>query len=410
MSKKKKSKLTDVKLDSLIGGKITFQNQIRRHLSQIDSLKRQWGQEKGNRSVVCEIENSYKKKGITHLLKFNTKYIELKKTIKITNSKTFENMLSSLRRTLSETRKKLSQADKEIRERQEELRKQEATNKFRQKPVLWDKKEITSKPSKKKQNQGNLSKAQSSQLCSPAINVISKIFYAEWENVKFANGFILIEHNGRSYRKEVPQSKKYLNEIKHYYKFHNIPKLKVIFSGSIIKDIENQEVLFFHIDFLSITASSFGLIKLSSFQLSKWTKYKKQYYKTNLPFVFHTYTLERLCEYCDPDLPIIPVGEVVINRSGSKTVHNSFLFPIKSKVGHSIVWESTEEAKASYVFSLNSFTDKEVQTIFNYIAGDTPNKRSTLINSKSLQDTLKMKNRVFHKDLTFWDYEIRQLC
>jgi hypothetical protein len=101
-----------------------------------------------------------------------------------------------------------------------------------------------------------------------------------------------------------------------------------------------------------------------------------------------------------PDLPIIPVGEAIINSSGLKVVHNSFLFPMKSKTGYSIVWESIEEAKASYIFSLNTFADKDIQTLFDYIAGDKPNKRWTLINSKSLQDRLKMKNRIFHTDLS----------
>jgi len=408
--KKQKNKIADAKLNALTQQKKASQNQIDRLQSQITSLQRQYEQEKKNRNAASEIENSYKKNRMTHLLNLNKTYTELKKTIKLTSSSTFENKLSNLRATVSKTRKKLLQADKEIANRHDELKKQEALNKSKKLLTSTNKKQATPKPNKKKNTQETHSKPKFSPIYSPTFNVGTVTFDAEWENVGFADGFITIKHKGHWYRKYIIQSKKYLNEIKHFYKFHNVPKLRIILSGSTIKTIENQEVLFYHIDFLNIAASNFGFIKLSPFRLKNWKKYTKQYYKINLSFVFHTQTLKRLCEYCDPNLPIIPVGEAVINSSGSKTIHNSFLFPMKSKTGHSIVWESIEEAKASYIFSLNSFSDKDVQTLFDYIAGDTPNKRWTLINSKMLQERLKMKSRVVHTDLSSWDFEIRLLC
>lgn len=395
--KKQKTKIADVKLNALTQQRKASKNQIDRLQSQIISLQKQHEQEKKNRSAASEIENSYKKSKMTHLLNLNKTYTELKKSLKLTSGVTFENKLTNLRATLSKAKEKIIQIEKEITNRQEELKKQENLNK--------SKKSLT----KKTINPKISSKPQFSPLYSPTFNVGTITFDAEWENVGFADGFITIKHNGHWYRKDIPQSKKYLNEIKHFYKFHNVPKLKIILSGSIVKSIENQEVLFYHIDFLNIAASNFGFITLNPFRLKNWKKYTKQHYKTNLPFLFHTHTLKKLCEYCDPNLPIIPVGETVINSSGTKTIHNSFLFPIKTKVGHSIVWESIEEAKASYVFSINSFADTDVQILFDYIAGDTTNKRWTLINSKSLQVKLKMKCRLLHTDLSSWDNEIRKL-
>jgi hypothetical protein len=407
--KKQKSKIADAKLNALTQRKTASQNQIDRLQSQITSLQKQYTQEKKNKNAASEIENSYKKNRMTHLLSLNKTFAELKKTIKLTSNTAFENKLSNLRITLSKTREKLLQTYKAITNRQEELKKQEASNKTKRSLTSGNKKEVTYNANLKRANQEIPLKPKFSPLYSPTFNTGTITFEAEWDNVGFADGFITIKHNGHWYRKDIVQSKKYLDEIKRFYKFHNIPKLKVILRDSIIYTIENQEVLFYHIDFLGIAAPNFGFIKLSPFRQKYWKKYTKQYYKVNLPFVFHTHTLKRLCEYCDPDLPIIPVGEAIINSSGLKVVHNSFLFPMKSKTGYSIVWESIEEAKASYIFSLNTFADKDIQTLFDYIAGDTPNKRWTLINSKSLQDRLKMKNRIFHTDLSLWDYEIRLL-
>jgi len=346
---------------------------------------------------------------MSHLLSLNKKYSELKRTIKITKNSTLESKLSNLRTMVSKKKGKLLVIDKEITNRQVELKKQMDLAKPKKQIALTNNKQTTSLTKK-----NNIKEAPSNPKFSPqytqSVNVGKVIFDAEWDNVSFGDGFIHIKHNGRLYRKDLIQSKKYLNEIKHFYKFHNVPKLRVILYGSIVKAIENQEVLFYHIDFLTIAASNFGIILIKPFRLQDWKKYTKQFYKTNLSFVFHSYTLKRLCEYCDPNLPIIPVGEVVINSNGSKTIHNSFLFPIKAKTGHSIVWESIEESKASYVFSVTAFTDKEVQTLFDYIAGDTPQKRMTLINSKMLQNRLKMKCRILHTEFSAWDIGIRILC
>ena len=233
-------------------------------------------------------------------------------------------------------------------------------------------------------------------------------FEADWETVFFENRKITIKHNNRWYDNFVPESKKFLNEIKHYCKFHNVPKLKVLIENERVK-IQNEEVLFYHIDFLNITASNFGYLKLSNFNIDKWSKYNKQYYKSNLSFLLHTHTLKKLCEYSVQELPIIPVGEAVISSNGSSTIHNSFLFPIKSETGFLLIWESIEEGKASYVFYTKSYSNKSIQNIFNYIAGDTHNKRSTLLSSKDLQNNLNMKKRILHTDLNSWEMEIRQL-
>lgn len=202
--------------------------------------------------------------------------------------------------------------------------------------------------------------------------------------------------------------KKYLDAIKHYYRFHNVPKLKVKVTNSIV-DIENEEVLFYHIDFLSITAASIENLNLPKLELKYWAKYTKNFYKSKLSFLFQTYTLKKLCEFCDSSLPIIPVGEVIISGNGTKRIDNSFLFPIKAMKGYFVVWESTEDAKASYVFFIDGYTNSGLQKLYNYIAGETQNKRVELISSQLLQSKLGMKTRIFHTDLNEWVKAIQKL-
>lgn len=404
---KQKSKIADVRLNTLTQKKKAYESQIHSLQSQIKKLQ---SQNKSERNEVNEIENSFKRNNISHLRHFNKNYNALKKSIKITSSSTLDKRLSNLKSEISQTKQKLLQTDKEIASRQNELKKQDELIRRAKLIGLPTSQPLAHKPNKPKSKKDNPSSPKFSPLYSPTNEGSILTFEAEWEDLSFADGSISIKHEGHSYIKPVSQSKKYLNSIKHYYKFNNVPKLKIITNGNKIKVIENQEVLFYHIDFLNIAASNFGIIKLDPFQLKNWKKYTKEYYQTKLPFVFQTITLKLLCEYCDPDLPIIPVGEAIINSMGPQTIHNSFLFPLKSDVGNFLVWESIEEKKASYVFSLTSFSDKELQTLFDYIAGDTTNKRETLINSKMLRDSLKMKVRVLHTDLSEWTRKIRLLC
>lgn len=430
---KKKNKKSDAELSALTQQKKALHNQIKRLQSKIMDVRRLADQKKRRQDALVEIENSYKRRGMAHLLKLNKTYTDLKETLKLTNTESFGKELSNFNKKLSKTRDRLRDTDARIVARQQQIdhQKQKQIERQKQNEVeqqkIVDKNNVASshkqkkkkeknkkkkilEPSRKRESRATTEQPKFSPLYLPSFTRSKITIEPDWEDISFADGFITIKHGGHWYRKDVAQSKKYLNEIKHYYKFHNIPRLKVVVSGSEIKAIENQEVLFYHIDFLNIAAANFGFIKLDPFRLTDWQKYTKQYYDSKLPFVFHTHTLRKLCEYCDPNAPIIPVGEAVINSYGSKTIHNSFLFPMTSKNGHFIVWESIQEAKASYVFLLNSFTDNEVQILFDYIAGDTPNKRWTLINSRHLQEVLRLKTRILHTDLWSWEYEIQQFC
>jgi hypothetical protein len=382
---------------------IKEQNKIKKKIKTLKSVIQKEQKKtvnlKTKKKRIQEIEQSFKKNGIISQLKYNNEYNELKNNSKekTKTSKKHKSELLKLESNLLKIHKDIEQLQKEVTKNPET--KIDLTKKNKKRGIQEIKKEIAKEKTQANPILEQLKKNKPS---------IRNSFDVDWENVFFKDRKITINHNNQWYDKYVPESKKFLNEIKHYYKFHNVPRLKIIIENERV-NIQNEEVLFYHIDFLNITASNFGYLKLPKLNIDKWIKYNKQYYKSNLSFLLHTHTLKKLCEYSVPKLPIIPVGEAVINSNGTSTIHNSFLFPIKSKTGYFLIWESIEEGKASYVFSINSYSNKSIQNIFNYIAGDTHNKRSTLISSKDLQNKLNLKERILHTDLNSWEKEIRQL-
>ncbi len=72
-----------------------------------------------------------------------------------------------------------------------------------------------------------------------------------WGNINFFDGYITIIHGNKAYKKFIDQSKRYLNHIKSYYSFKNVPNLEVVVLGNEICEIKNEQVLFYHIEFLS---------------------------------------------------------------------------------------------------------------------------------------------------------------
>ncbi|WDF47524.1 hypothetical protein PQ459_03330 [Chryseobacterium sp. KACC 21268] len=234
----------------------------------------------------------------------------------------------------------------------------------------------------------------------PTINLDKiKSIFPEWGNINFFDGCVEIKIN-QYYRKFiVEQSKRYLDKIKHYYSFKNVPKLEIVISGSEIQEIKNIEVLFYHIDYLTIVGHSF---EMESFDISKLKKYTRTYFQLNLPFVFTNDSIKFLCEICDENFPIIPIPELVINRNQSKAIHESFLF----KCGNKLIGESVESSKASYVFEVENFNEN-AQLLFDYIANENnTKKRQTLIRSYELKRSLKFYNRIYHNDFYEWKNEI----
>lgn len=368
---------------------------------------------------IKTIENNYRKANIENQLNFNSEYLRLKNYIK----KLDKNNLENEKKIISTNIQSLSEEIKNIDSNIDELMIQ---NKNQLRKYKDEKVDITIKKSKNKtknkpsniSNKIDIPKAiDKKEVISPKRFSFKELTFNQndfvreevnWENIEFNDGFIRIKHKNYLFTKNIKKSKKILNTIKHYYKFHNVPKLKITTKRNTIIRLENEEYLFFHIAFLNITASNIYNFENNNFQISNWTKYNKEYYKNNLPILFKTVALKKLCEISHSSAPIIPVGEIIINKDKT-TIHSSFLFPIQSNNGCFIVWESTEESKASYIFKISTFNDINIQEIYNYISSNIQNKREKLIYNKDLKNHLKLQYRIVHTDLYEWKIKISNI-
>jgi hypothetical protein len=407
----KNTKLKDQK-------KLIQLNKIESLELKISTLLKDVHENEKNKVEFKKIENSFKREKLSNVLGLNKTYTELKRKIKIVDSNSIMKKINILNEQLLQEkikeRKKDDLIEKKLAKKheQKELKEQEksTTQKESNENIIIQEQNLISSSRKKKRKKNNIPKKENfSPIFQQPSLTEELIIEPAWNNVFFKDGYIVIKHQEKYYQiQKITNSKSYLNNIKGYYDFHKVPRLRIIISRKGNK-IENEEILFYHIAFLNTTASIFDFIKLEPFQMNFWKKYNSKYYKKNLPFAFQSETLKKLCEYSDPELPIIPVGEIVYGLNKKIKIHNSFLFPLKSKVNQFIIWESIEEPKASYVFSINSSINNEIQTIFNFIVSKIPNKRSELINKYSLQKELNFSNRIFHNDLKSWDSKIKEL-
>lgn len=156
----------------------------------------------------------------------------------------------------------------------------------------------------------------------PVEGLTNASFLASWSDVEFADGEIYIRHKGRVCRMPIQESRAYLNDIKAYYTFKNVPQLQVVVTDGKV-EVKNTHSLFYHIKFLTLAGTEFGSIRYQKHNVRGWSQYKKEYYNRHLSFLFNKDTLRKLCAVCDANWPIIPVAELVVNSNGKKTIHNS---------------------------------------------------------------------------------------
>ncbi|HEY0740845.1 MAG TPA: hypothetical protein VGD40_05250 [Chryseosolibacter sp.] len=244
---------------------------------------------------------------------------------------------------------------------------------------------------------------------SGRIQDIPKTIRPSWENVTFMDGFIRIYHKRELYEAPVSSSRSFLNKIKSYYSFKKVPLLEIeVSNGTVL--LVNEELLLFNIRFLSLIGLDFDNVNHRTPTINEWTKYTKAFYKRELPYLFHTESLRRLCQFCAEDLPIIPVSELVITSKGQRQIHHSFLFPLVHEKELFVIWESEEETKASYVFATKEPYIESAQLLYEFIAGQTVNKRDSLIHSKNLRLRLGMQCRLFHNSADNWTAAVRKFC
>ena len=193
-----------------------------------------------------------------------------------------------------------------------------------------------------------------------------------------------------------------LNSIKPYYRFKKIPKLKIhLYSNNKLKII-NESVLFFHINMLRSAGNLFGNNFNISFN-SMLNNFQLSYYNKHLKHLFHTKSLKYLCQICHPKLPIYPIPEIIISSNQKPEIHDSFIFQVESGNKIYLIWESTIEKKATYIFLRQK---SNIHLLFNYMTGENSNKRLTLIQNEEIKAHLSFVDRVVHNYYADWKKRI----
>jgi len=354
---------------------------------------------------ILQIQTKYKKVKNESVLKFDSHYQD-----KIREKREILHFLSNLPNpkiiytAVQEIDEKIKLKKKELDERNKLLQELRSKEKLLHSE---SKKKKSTKKVETKQTQYSFSKAfvYSDSSVTTALDI-------DWKNVHFQDGYIIIKAGNKWFDPfSVYESKKALNHIKAIYKFRNAPKLLIETSGRRITKIENIEVLHYYIKFLSF-ADTFdsSVLRNKNYSILKFKTYSKSFYKKYLPDLFLPACFDLLCKFSIEDLPIIPVPETVVNSSGNKQIHDSFLFPINNTDGILWIWESIEESKASYIFkSTKEEYETHLQLIFDYLTGDTVNKRFTLIHDKELANVLCFKKRVLHTYQYAWESATRSI-
>lgn len=291
-------------------------------------------------------------------------------------------------------------SESEVREANEKMLR-EKKNKFRK---------ISNAKKPKVRYVGGVNPSTFKQVDNVNNSKISISIVIEWDDITFQDGFLLVRARGGMFEIfAVKEASKSLNAIKSHYKFRNAPKLSLLICGYRILRILNDEILFYYIQFLTNASSIlFNNIVKSIPVFGKWKTYTKSYYIKHLPELFKTDCFSFLCEFADNNLPIIPVPEIVINRSGFTQIDDSFLFPFVNSNSIYWLWESIEQSKASYLFQTPVLDfESHLQSIYDYLTGTTLNKRETLIVSPKLQQQLCLKTRIMHTDFANWKSEVK---
>ena len=248
------------------------------------------------------------------------------------------------------------------------------------------------------------------QIVLPKEEIPIRTITIDWSKITFQDSFISIYFENKWLDKyPIVNSKKIFNLIKSLYTVRNIPLLEITVKGNKVTEIKNKEALFFFMYLFETGEYLFNESKINKPELP--IKFTKSYYKKHLPNIFSTRCFEYLAEKCSDNYPLIPIGELVKNKSTNHTaIHNSFLFP-RTKGNTTIwFWESAEESKATYIFKTKSseYID-HLQNIFNYLTGQTNNKRLNLINSETLQHELNYIVRIKHTDFGNWKRAVEKL-
>ncbi|WP_293929467.1 hypothetical protein [Sphingobacterium sp. UBA6320] len=249
-----------------------------------------------------------------------------------------------------------------------------------------------------------------------ADNEITKIVYVNFEDILFDDYAIRIKNgNHVSMPFYIKESRKSLFLLKKYFKKLKLAPIEVVLQGNKIKQVKNIDQLNEGIEYLKIIKYYFDNSK-KSIPTSAQNLIKKLEKITNAA-IKRVASLDSIEGYFDhlndlqlTEYKIAPVVEI-INTGKQGISEDTYLYSIacKSKSCLLIVWESSVQGRATYVFLSNKqdYIDT-IQTIFDYISSNKRSKRLSLRqkNSDNLLD-IDCIGFIKHQSFEHWKMKLQ---
>lgn len=210
---------------------------------------------------------------------------------------------------------------------------------------------------------------------------------------------------------QVDSSKAVYNKLKSIFMIRNAEPIRLHIVNNIIKEVDNIEVLDYYFLILKNSQKRHDFTFGEGDKIATvYRKFTRNFYRDKLKSILKDNFINFLCEIALNELPIVPVTEHIVNASGGESYHMSLLFPLGGGDKIYWCWEGLADGKATYIFESTKLTYiDDAQNVYNFITGDTVNKRSALTNSYNLRRQLRMVKKLSHKDYTTWSKSVSRL-
>ncbi|WP_257670483.1 hypothetical protein [Parapedobacter tibetensis] len=263
-------------------------------------------------------------------------------------------------------------------------------------------------------NQPRITRRNAKTNPSPVEKKYQKIEVA-WKNAIFDDGFIKIRLESRRFvNYPYHHSRSAFEMIKPLIIRKDIEPLTVEVIGSRIYSIENLSLLSDVMQYLKIqkewnlfrTENSGNASNIIDALSKMSAKAFNLFYKNKdlTPY------LKVLCELQSETHRVIPVMEECNGKFSSVNAKDSFLFTTVKNTDMYIIWESTEERKATYIFksSIKDY-EKERQKIFDYISTAHDYKRTNLrLGITDKNESIKAHATLNHTGIEKWKERLKE--
>jgi hypothetical protein len=231
----------------------------------------------------------------------------------------------------------------------------------------------------------------------------------DWSDVIFEDFNVLVKY-GNNYSRPFPitESRKSFKFLKKYILSLKREPLNVLLIGNEIKEIKNIEQL----------KDMVTILKVKNKFLEQFEKEKTVSIKSILKFIEPLSTtflieiakasaeeincIDYLSELQDANFKPIPAFEVIPHGNSTST-EDTFIFTVRSKTHLYLVWESTLNGRATYIFVTDlDHYEMTIQSIYDYIASHQKAKRMKLRKKDEHTTELNYHAYITHSSFAHW--------